>query len=459
MKFIADLHLHSKYSRAVSQEMTLPQISHWASQKGIGLVATGDWTHPLWLREIKANLEEVTEGFFRLKSNSDSRAADPLFILSTEISSIYSQNGKGHRIHNVVLAPSIETAEKINQELTKRGVNLIADGRPITGIPASDLVKIILSVDEKALIIPAHVWTPWFSLYGSESGFGSIDECFGDMAKYIYAIETGLSSSPEMNWRIGELDTRSILSCSDAHSGPKLGREATIFEISDELGVLSYETIRSAIAPNLEPITHNQARIAYTLEFYPEEGKYHYTGHRACGIKQSPEETKKLGETCPVCGRHLTIGVMHRVEQLATRDLKTEDLTLKTDEFGVKWIGYEERPPYAMLVPLQEILSEAMGGLPASQKIQNEYQKLTNLRHNLSLPGLTGEFGVLLEMPLEEIAKVSGEKVAEGIRRVRSGQIVIDPGYDGVFGTVKIWDKEKSSSAETPEDKEQMSLF
>ncbi len=439
--------------------MVLPQISRWAWQKGIGLVATGDWTHPLWLREIKANLEEVAEGLYGLKAGdaagnefSQIVTRRPLFVLSTEISSIYSQNGKGHRIHNVVLSPSIETAEKINQELTKRGVNLISDGRPITGIPASDLVKIILSVDEKALIIPAHIWTPWFSLYGSESGFDSLNECFGEQAKDIYAVETGLSSDPAMNWRIKELDTRSIISCSDAHSGPKLGREATVFELDDKKA-LSYEEIRRAIM---------EEKIAYTLEFYPEEGKYHYTGHRTCGIKQSPLETKKLGETCPVCGRHLTIGVMHRVEQLATRDISNQELVISNDKSGVKWISYDKRPPYAMLVPLQEILAEAMGGLPASQKIQNEYQKLTNLRQNLSLPGLTGEFGVLLEMPLEEIARVSGEKIAEGIKRVRSGEIVVDPGYDGVFGVVKIWGNEKSSSVSSDgisKDKEQMRLF
>ncbi|TSC53856.1 MAG: UvrD/REP helicase, partial [Microgenomates group bacterium LiPW_16] len=321
MRIIADLHLHSKYSRAVSQEMVLPQIATWAQKKGIGLVGTGDWTHPLWLREIKANLEEVAPGLYALKGESlrsgiknftpprDSRGISPLFILATEISSIYSQGGRLRRIHSLILAPSIEIVEKINKALVGRGANLMSDGRPVTGIPAQELVKLILSVDENSLIIPAHIWTPWFSLYGSESGFDSIDECFGEQAKFIYAIETGLSSDPAMNWRIAELDKRNIVSFSDAHSGPKLGREATVFEISDELGVMSYETIRKALTPNPKPITHNQARIAFTIEFHPEEGKYHYTGHRDCGVRQSPEETKRLGEICPVCGKHLTIGV------------------------------------------------------------------------------------------------------------------------------------------------------
>lgn len=431
MQLVADLHLHSKYSRAVSPEMMLPQIGAWAKKKGIGLVGTSDWTHPLWLREIKANLKEETAGLYRLREDETS----PLFILSTEIASIYSQGGKLRRIHNVILAPSIETVEKINRTLSDRGANLISDGRPITGIPAPELVKIILSVDENCLIIPAHAWTPWFSLYGSESGFDSIGECFGEEEKYIYAIETGLSSDPGMNWRIEELDNRSIISCSDAHSGPKLGREATVFEIED-LKKISYEEIIKAI---------KLPKIAYTLEFYPEEGKYHYTGHRSCGVKQSPGETKKMGETCPVCGKHLTIGVMHRVEKLASRELKPQT---KVDKFGVKWMNDGQRPPYAMIVPLQEILAESLGSLPASQNVQNEYEKLTR--------EFGGEFKVLLETELSQITRISGPKVAEGIKKVRSGEIVVDPGYDGVFGVVKIWGGNKIAKEEP---NNQMSLF
>lgn len=491
MKIIADLHLHSKYSRAVSPEMVLDKIAQWAVKKGIGLMGTGDWTHPLWLREIKANLEEVAPGLYGLKSEDaagyefshpEERAEvaplsgvprAPLFILSTEISSIYSQGGKLHRIHNLILAPSIEVVEKINQALVNRGANLMSDGRPITGIPAPELVKIILDIDERSLIIPAHAWTPWFSLYGSQSGFDSIDECFGEMAKYIYAVETGLSSDPAMNWRIGELDKRAIVSFSDAHSGPKLGREATVFEMGD----ISYDEIRKALLsggqrnqrirtsdlsdisdssgpPSLPTVRSSEPQIAYTLEFYPEEGKYHYTGHRDCGIKQSPEETKKLGEICPVCGKHLTIGVMHRVQQLATRETEHITLNTKNDEFGVKWIRHEDRPPYAMLVPLQEILAESLGGLPASKNVQNEYEKLVNAIRDF---GGFGEFEILLKTPIEQIAKVSGEKVAEGIKKVREGSIVVEPGYDGVFGIVKIWSFD--SAQDKAEDKEQMSLF
>lgn len=431
MRIIADLHIHSKYSRAVSQEMVLPQIATWAQKKGIGLVGTGDWTHPLWLREIKASLEEVVPGLYRLKGKGTKDT--PLFILATEISSIYSQNGKLHRIHNLILAPSIEIVEKINKTLVGRGANLMSDGRPVTGIPAQELVKLILSVDENSLIIPAHIWTPWFSLYGSESGFDSIDECFGEQAKFIYAIETGLSSDPAMNWRIAELDKRNIVSFSDAHSGPKMGREATVFEVDE----LNYQAIREAII--------GKGKIAFTIEFHPEEGKYHYTGHRDCQVRQSPEETRRLGETCPVCGKHLTVGVMHRVEQLAAREQR---LAARTDEFGVRWISHEGRPPYVMLVPLQEILAESLGGLPSSQNVQNEYEKLTR--------EFGGEFNVLLNTELAKVVKISGQKVAEGIKKVRSGEIVVEPGYDGVFGTVKIW---KESIDTEKEDKEQLSLF
>ena len=427
MRLIADLHFHSKYSRAVSQQMNLPEIGRWARLKGIDLVTTADFTHPLWLREIKANLEEVGEGIYRLKGQEK-----PLFLFTTEVSSIYTQNGKLRRIHNLIFAPNLLEAEKIETELARRG-NVMSDGRPIFGLSARDLAALILDTSPQALIVPAHAWTPHFSLYGSESGFDSLSECFGDMAKNIYAIETGLSSDPAMNWRIGELDNRSIISCSDAHSGAKLGREATVFEV-EEIKKLRYEDIKEAII---------ERKIAYTIEFYPEEGKYHFTGHRNCGIRQSPEETSRLGEICPVCGKHLTVGVMHRVEQLAARELKTDD-------FGVRWIGYEERPPYVMSVPLLEILAESLETTVGSQKAISEYKNLT--------ANFGGEFGVLLNAETSEIAKTSGSRVAEGIKKVRGGDIVVEPGYDGVFGTVKIWPEGKDVAKEE-EEKEQLALF
>jgi uncharacterized protein (TIGR00375 family) len=462
MKVIADLQLHSKYSRAVSQQMTIPHIWEWAKRKGIGLVATGDWTHPLWMREIKTNLEETGTGLLKPKfqiSNFKFQIDEgPYFLLATEVSSIYSQGGRLRRIHNLIWVGKIETAEKISKALIARGCNLLSDGRPIIGLTSQQVAELVFSIDPTCLIIPAHAWTPWFSLYGSESGFDSIEECFGNYAKNIYAIETGLSSNPVMNWRIKELDNRSIVSFSDAHSGAKLGREATVFELSE----LSYTTIRNAI---IEKQANSQVSgvrcqvsgsntISYTIEFYPEEGKYHYTGHRNCQVKQSPEETKKKGMTCPVCGRKLTIGVMYRVEQLAGRT--EEELGIRKRELGkmsVKGIfseAFPAKPPFVMLVPLQEILAEAIGGLPTSKNIQNEYQKLTDV--------FGSEFRVLLEMSLPEIAKISGEKVSEAVGKVRTGEIMVDPGYDGVFGIVKIHSKE-SGEEKSEKKKDQLSLF
>lgn len=405
MDIVADLHLHSKYSRAVSPRMNIHQMAEWGRKKGIDLLATSDWTHPLWLKELKANLEEAGEGVYKAK-----KSTGPCFILGTEISSIYSQGGKGRRIHNLVFAPNLETVEKINAEFSRRGFNLLSDGRPIIGFSSRDLVDLVMTIDENCLVIPAHAWTPWFSLYGSKSGFDSIEECYQDMSQYIYAVETGLSSSPEMNWRIKDLDKRSIVSFSDAHSPEKMGREATIFKIKN----LNYLDIKKAI---------QEQRIVSTIEFHPEEGKYHYTGHRNCGVRQEPSETKKLGVLCPVCGRPLTVGVMHRVEQLADRPA-----------------GFQptNRPPYKMLVPLMEILAESLQTVFSSKKVQDEYNKLTEK--------LGSELEILLRTKPEEIGAISGEKVADGVRRVRSGELVIDPGYDGVFGKVKIWPAEAEDS-------------
>jgi len=432
MEIIADLHLHSKYSRAVSQKMIIPQISLWASKKGIGLVGTADFTHPLWFRELKTNLKEVGEGIYQVK-NSLGRKINPLFLLTTEISSIYTQDGRSHRIHNLIFAPNLSIVESINNKLRLRGVNLMSDGRPITGLSTPQLCEIVFSVSKDCLIIPAHIWTPWYSLYGSNSGFDSIKECFGEFTDRIYAIETGLSSDPAMNWRIPELDKRNILSFSDAHSPQKLGREATVFKIED-IKKLSYEDIKEAIINN---------KIAYTIEFYPEEGKYHWTGHRSCQIKQSPEQTAKLGTICPVCGRKLTIGVMQRVEELAGCSAK-EVIGERNHLIKSK----SNRPPYVMIVPLLEIIAEVMESTVSSQAVINRYEQM--------IEKFGSDFEVLLKTPIEFIGQTFGEKTAEAIKRVREGQIFVDPGYDGVFGTVKIW----SDSEEGGEEKkEQMSLF
>jgi uncharacterized protein (TIGR00375 family) len=439
VKIIADLHIHSRFAQAVSPQMTIPVISSWAKKKGIDLVATGDWTHPIWFRELRANLVEAGEGLYKLKDKSQD---SPKFLLSTEISSIYSQGEKVRRIHTLIFAPSFEVVEKINKELANRGANLLSDGRPIVGLSARAVAGIVLNVDKRCLVIPAHIWTPWFSLYGSKSGFDSIEECFEDLAPYIYAIETGLSSDPAMNWKISELTNRRIVSFSDAHSPQKLGREATVFEVSE----LNYENIRKAIVGN----AHDEAsdRILSTIEFYPEEGKYHYTGHRNCKVIYSPKEARKKGTVCPVCGKKLTVGVMSRVETLASFDIETES---ERDEFGVRKVKDKEGryPPYVMLVPLSEVLSEALSVGVGTKTVSDAYEQL--------IASIGSEFKVLLESSLEDIQKVAGLKVAEGIKKVRSGDIVIEPGYDGVFGKVKIWKEEEPPGIEGQPD--QATLF
>ncbi len=435
MKVVADLQIHSRFARAVSPQMIAPVISAWASKKGIDLVATGDWTHPLWFRELRTNLEEAGEGIYKAK---DAPGGAARFLLSTEVSSIYSQGGRVRKVHTLIFAPNFEVVEKINKKLTEMGANLLSDGRPIVGLSAKIVAQVALETDPTCLIIPAHAWTPHFSIFGSVSGFDSIEECFGDLSPYIYAVETGLSSDPAMNWRIEELDTRQIVSFSDAHSPQKLGREATVFELTD----LSYGAIRKAI------VGKGQEKIDYTIEFYPEEGKYHYTGHRNCKVVYSPNEARKMGTTCPVCGRPLTVGVMSRVEHLAGREVETQS---STDRWGVRWIkdGEGKRPPYVMMVPLLEIISEAVGSGVGSQRVLAGYEGLIN--------ALGSEFKVLLHTPAQEIKRVAGERVSQAISKVRSGDIVIEPGYDGVFGKVKIWKEEGLEKEE--KDIDQGTLF
>jgi len=493
MQFVSDLHLHSKYSRAVSQNMVLPIMAEWGRKKGIDILSTGDWTHPLWLREIRSQLQEGGEGLYKLKSeirnpksetNSNDQNSnvqkDPLFLLSTEIASIYKQGEKVRRIHNLIFAPSFETAEKINKELTGKGCNLHSDGRPIIGLSSKDLLETILSLDDRAMLIPCHVWTPHFGIYGSASGFDSLEEAFGEFAQYIYGIETGLSSDPEMNWQMQELKNRSILSFSDAHSPAKMGREATVFELEK----LSYENIRRAIVRTIEgrkskvgvedreskidkkinPPTSTlkelsstfhhlpSNRIIYTIEFYPEEGKYHFSGHRNCKVVFGPEEIQERGSLCPVCKRQLTEGVLYRVSQLGDKSLAGRPDN-KMNSNNIKWYidKAKNHPPYVKLVPLLEILAEGLKSSVSSQKAKAMFD------------GLCEEFGseidVLLKTPITEIQKITGLKIAEGIERVRKGTIVIDPGYDGEYGKVKIWNHDGSRIENKQEDeKMQMGL-
>ncbi len=444
MEFVSDLHLHSKYSRAVSQQMILPEMAKWAAKKGINLLTTGDWTHPLWLRSIKGELIETGEGIYKVKSQNAKVKNEMRFILTTEIASIYKQGDKLRRIHNLVFAPDIETVEKINKELLSRACNLSSDGRPIIGLSSKALLEMLLNIDKKIILIPCHAWTPHFGIYGSASGFDSIKESFENLSNYIYGVETGISSDPWMNWQVPELNSRAILSFSDAHSLPKMGREATVFKIDKTLENLSYMDIGRAIAgpmkKNLNVTSAIQrsvpSSIAYTIEFYPEEGKYHYTGHRNCKVIKSPQQIKESGNICPKCSRKLTEGVMYRVQQLAGNiDFRPYDSEL--DANGVNWIKDPRKihPPFVKLVPLNEIVAESIGSPVGSEKVKIKFDELCL--------EFGSEIKILLEISISDIASKFGGKIAEGISKVRKGDIVIDPGYDGEYGKVKIWSEEK----------------
>ncbi len=439
MQIIADLHLHSKYSRAVSEKMDLFEIAQWSDKKGINLVATGDWTHPLWFSYISQNLVEERSGIFKLKNNKFKTR----FMLSTEISNIYNQNGKTRRIHNLIISPSLKTCQKVINQLTNRGVNLLTDGRPILGISAKDLLEMLIEIDENILFIPVHIWTPWYSLFGSKSGFDSIKEAFGDLEKYIYAVETGLSSDPIMNWQIKELEDKSIVSFSDAHSGAKLGREATVFISENQENNFDYFDIVKALKKNA-----GKLKIGYTIEFFPEEGKYHWSGHRLCNIRYSPEEIKQKGIICPICKKPLTIGVENRVLDLSYKDFKKSDLLFQKNKNDLVFVSDKEKKfrPFVSLVPLMEILNEINNGSPTtSSKI---YEHLTN--------NLGTEFDILMKIDYQEIEKKGNPLLKEAIRKVRNREVFVDPGFDGVFGKVKIF---KENNEKGTSNQQQPTLF
>ncbi|MCK4453898.1 DNA helicase UvrD [Candidatus Parcubacteria bacterium] len=422
MKFIADFHLHSKYSRATSPQMDLENMAQWAKIKGIDILGTGDFTHPEWFKELKEKLEPAEPGLFKLK-NSDSETR---FILTAEISCIYSKGGKVRKIHIVVFAPSLEIVEKINTQLGWIG-NLKADGRPILGLDAKELAKIVLSISKDCLIVPAHCMTPWFGIFGSKSGFDSIEECFEDYSKHIYAIESGLSADPAMLWRIPDGRKLTIISNSDAHSPAKLGREANVFEGEE----LSYNLIVQAIKAGGGPASPNFLKLIYTIEFYPQEGKYHYDGHRNCGISLSPSEAKKYNNICPNCGKPLTIGVLNRVEELAD----------KPEGFKP-----EEAIPFKSLVPLEEVIAESLGQNTGTKQVEAEYKNL--------IEKFGQEFKILLDISKTDLESATLPEIAEGIIRVRQGKVNVEPGYDGVFGKVRIFSK-----AEQKELPNQKTLF
>ena len=439
MQIIADVHIHSKYSRAVSPQMNLEGLARWSDIKGIGLIGTGDFTHPLWFKELSTKLTETQPGIYQLKGSSHHSR----FILTTELSSIYSQGGKVRRVHNVIMAPSLNTVNKINKELLRRGVNLLSDGRPILGISSKDLLNMMLSIDDNILFIPAHIWTPWFSVFGSKSGFDSLVECFGDDAKYIYGIETGLSSDPIMNWQIDELNTRSILSSSDAHSGPKLGREATVFvPINPQNNTLTLNDLSFIdYADAIKQRSGGRLKIGYTIEFFPEEGKYHYTGHRSCNIRYSAIETKSKGTICPVCQKPLTVGVENRVLDLSSISLTANDLLMMKNKVGLTFVSDNKKlhRPFVSIIPLLEVLMEINNGSPTK----------ANLEYNRLIENLGTEFEILLKKDYQQIEQIGGLKLKQAIEIIRNRQAYIDPGYDGVFGKVKVFNNNEKEKTET----------
>jgi len=406
MHIIADLHIHSRYSRACSQQMEVTTLARWARIKGVNLLGTGDFTHPLYFAELKAKLEPTDGGLLRVKGDSQS----PFFIPTVEVCNIYRQAGRLQKIHTLIIAPNLEVVEKINQKLRLHG-NLSADGRPTFTCPAKELVKLVLDVSPDCLLVPAHAWTPWFSVFGSYSGFDSLEECFEEETKNIYAIETGLSSDPAMNWRLSALDRITLISNSDAHSPRKIAREANVFECTP-----SYREIAEIIK------SPDPSRFRFTIEFFPEEGKYHYDGHRKCEVVWSPKETKRQKGLCPVCGAKVTVGVMHRVDDLADRDE-----------------GYTPSQPIPAkhLVPLEEILAEALKTKPGTKTVEKEYERLT--------AKLGSELEILLDISDEELRRVCPPPVCEAILKVRCEEVQVEPGYDGVYGKVHISTPSKSA--------------
>ncbi len=421
-EFVADLHIHSRYAYACSKNLTLPNLAATAKVKGIGLLATGDFTHPAWLSELEAGLTPVDGGTFQYDGVS--------FVLGTELSCVYRQGGRARRLHLLLFLSSLECVKRFNAQLSQRGVKLEGDGRPSVGLSARELASLALDIDPEAMVIPAHVWTPWYGLLGSVSGFDSLEECFGEVTPLIRAVETGLSSDPAMNWSVPDMQGKAILSFSDAHSPPNLGREVTVFT-----GKPTYGGLKEAVERN---------SVAYTVEFYPEEGKYHYSGHRNCGISQSPTDTAVQGSgLCPVCGRPLTLGVLHRVNSLSVTPEPEENReTMPGADGFIRPV--DDRPPFLRLVPLEELLAETLGVGRRSKAVASAYQKLC--------AELGSELAVLAWADEADIRRVSGEQVAQAILRARTGQVAVEPGFDGQYGTVRVWSQPQG-------DPQQAALF
>jgi len=406
MRVITDFHLHSKWSRACSKDLNIRNIAAACERKGIQFVGTSDFTHPAWRKELGSELEDVGDGAFAIKGNVSSTR----FLLSTELSCIYKRGGKVRRVHHLVLLPTLEAVDKLTTSLNARGCNLKADGRPILGLDSEELLKLVLDADPRGLLIPAHAWTPWFAVFGSMSGFDSLEACFGEMTKYVPAIETGLSSNPKMNWRLKDLDSVFLVSNSDAHSLEKLGREANVFEMQTP----TYKELHRIFTQK------DKSKFIETIEFFPEEGKYHADGHRVCKFFCDPKETKRLKGICPVCGKPLTIGVLNRIEDLADREEGKES------PLAV---------PYRSIVPLDELIGDVLDVGPSSKKVRNVYDTL--------VADGRSEFGVLLDVPASELGRVADADMVEAILRMRRGQVSVRPGYDGEYGVISVTNASK----------------
>lgn len=411
-KLVADFHIHSRYSRATSKDLTVQELAKWAKIKGIGVLGTGDFTHPIWLEELRDALRDTGTGLYEHDGMR--------FMLTSEVNTLFYKGGKAHQIHHVLLAPSIESVERINRELEPFG-SLSLDGRPTLQMEARRLVELVIGLEPRAAVVPAHAWTPWFALFGSTSGFDAVEECFEDQAKHIFALETGLSSDPAMNWRLSALDRYALLSNSDSHSARRIGREANVFDCE-----VTYDAILQAIR------TKDRTKFLRTLEFFPEEGKYHLDGHRACKIRWSPQETKRHGFRCSACGKKVTVGVMHRVEALADRpEGATPDRAI----------------PFQRVVQLDKIIADALGVGTGTQAVEREYQSLIH--------ACGTEFAVLLDTSEEALRKATSARIAEGILRMREGRVTVEPGYDGEYGTIRIFDTETPANTE----EQQLTLF
>jgi len=426
-RFIVDFHIHSKYSQATSKEMDLENLDKWARIKGVNILGTGDFTHPAWFKELREKLEPAEPGLFRLKkknkiklSNNSWRLPDKQkdeidlrYLLTSEVSCIYKKKNKTRKIPLLVFMPNFEAAQKLNAHLGWLG-NLKADGRPILGLDAKEVAKIVFNVSPEAVIVPSHAWASHFSIFSFDFGFNSLQECFDEYSRNIFAIETGLSSDPAMNWRLSQLDKITLISNSDSHNPHRIGREANIFEGKIE----GYKPLMEALRLGVHAPGSIRNRLVQTLEFFPEEGKYHYDGHRNCHVFFSPAETKKHKGLCPVCKKKLTIGVASRVEKLADRP------------FG----GQPTKTiPFVKTIPLEEIIAASFGVASITKRVENEYQELINK--------FGKEFKILLELSREELLRAARPEVAEAIIRVRDGKVKFSPGHDGEYGKIQIYDE------------------